>query len=108
MLFWHFYIWHSASLYPAPIREKREKWFAQWMLGRTDFSLEAILDFHRTAGDGDPWNDVIMNRKEIVQTVSITNVVKEEQEVQMLYHDLLNMQQKSAKIRLKGEVVGSH
>ena len=103
-----FYIWSSATLYESPVRIKREKWFAEWQQNRNDYDLEGIMDFHRNAGEGDPWNDVIMNRKGIVQTVSITNVIKEGPQFDMWYHDLLNVQSKSEKIIIKGEVVGSH
>jgi hypothetical protein len=101
------HIWSSATLYDKTVTEKREKWFADWLEQRTDFSLEAILGFHQNAGDGDPENDVIMNRKGLVQTVSITQIVKQSNQVEMIYRDLLNIKEKNAKILLKGEVVGS-
>ena len=101
------YIWSSSTLYDEAVKAKRERWFQQWLDQQEELNLEAILHFHRTAGDGDPYNDVIMNREELVQTVSITNIVKEPKQVEMLYHDLLNAQLKRAKIKLQGEAVES-
>lgn len=102
------HIWSSATLYEEAVIAKREKWFSDWLENRVDFSLEAILNFHQTAGDGDPENDVIMNRQGIVQTVSITNIIKEEGSINLLYHDLLNEQLKQTKIKVQSEMVGSH
>ncbi len=101
-----FHIWSSATLYDASIRARREQWFADWLEGREDFDLQAILDFHHNAGEGDPWNDVIMNRNGIVQTVSITSIVKTADSAAMLYHDLLRKQLKQAKIELNKNLIG--
>ena len=84
-----FHIWSSATLYPLPVREKRENWFRNWLRDRSDFSLEAIHRLHRTGGEGDPWNDYVMNRNGLVQTVSITHVVKSPDTLDFIYHDLL-------------------
>ncbi len=84
-----FYMWSSASLYTAQVREQRRKWFREWCENRLDFSLEAIQQFHQYGGDGDPWNGFIMNRFGLVQTVSITNIVKQKDETGLIYNDLL-------------------
>ena len=102
------YIWSSATLYDHAVILKREEWFEEWQKGRTDFGLTAISDFHQTAGDGDPENDVIMNRCNIVQTVSITNIVKRRNDLELLYHDLINSTHKQTKILIQGEMVESH
>ena len=101
------WIWSSSPLYPREIRRKREQWFAEWLKGKGHYTRNDILDFHRNAGEGDPWNDVVMNRGGIVRTVSITSIVKEDTFMDMQYHDLLNKQMKQIKIGLQGEVVGS-
>lgn len=102
------YIWSSSTLYDHEAKARRKQWFADWLEGRTEFHEEAILDFHQNAGDGDPWNDVIMNRDGLVQTVSITQIAKLPKHIELSYYDLLNQQQKQAKILLQGEVVESH
>lgn len=83
------YIWASATLYDATAKEKRQKWFAEWQNERTDYSLEAIYKFHRYTGDGDVWNDLVMNRMGLVQTVSITQIIKGKETIEMQYNDLL-------------------
>ena len=101
-----YHIWSSATLYDEAVQEKRRQWFQNWLRDRVDFSRDAILDFHRYAGEGDPWNDVIMNRNGLVQTVSITSIFKQDDVIEMQYHDLMNEQVKREKILLSGEVVG--
>lgn len=104
----HFHIWSSATLYGPEAQEKRIKWFNQWREAQKKYpSRENILDFHRHAGEGDPWNDVVMNRNGLVQTVSITSIEKTPATIDMQYHDLLNQQTKNTKIKLQGEALGS-
>lgn len=82
-------IWSSASLYPKPVREKREQWFKKWLAGRTAFEQKDILDFHHHGGEGDKENDILMNRYNMVQTISVTSIVKNAQSASMYYHDLV-------------------
>ena len=76
-------IWSSSTLYNDRMKEMRERWFGHW-LNEGEISSESILGFHKNAGTGDPETDVFMKR-ERVGTVSITQVVKNENQVDMLY-----------------------
>ena len=96
-----YYIWSSATLYPKEIREQRQSWFSEWLSGREDFSVEAIQQFHRSGGEGDDWNGFIMNRNGRVQTVSITNIVKKDDNIELIYNDLLRENIKREKVKLK-------
>ena len=96
------HIWSSATLYPEPVRERRKSWFEAWLAHRSDWSLEAIHDLHRYGGEGDPWNDYVMDRNGIVQTVSITHVTKKSGKVDFIYHDLLRESVKRESIQLQG------
>jgi hypothetical protein len=94
------FIWSSVTLYPPEIQEKRNGWFKDWLDGRQDFGLEAIQHFHRTGGEGDTWNGFIMNRHNRVQTVSLTNVVKKTDTIEMIYNDLLRRSVKKAFLQM--------
>ncbi len=83
------YLWSSATLYPGEVGKMRQQWFHDWRHGRQDFSPAAILDFHQNGGQGDTWNGFIMNREGRVQTVSITQVVKTDAGISLVYNDLL-------------------
>lgn len=100
-----YHIWSSATLYEKPIRARREQWFADWLEKYDTYNLEAIMDFHYNAGDGDSWNDVIMNRNGLVQTVSVTNIIKTRQSAEMIYNDLLREEVKQAKIELNRNLI---
>lgn len=102
------HIWSSSTLYNQEVKAKREEWFADWLAQHPNPGQQEIMKFHKTAGDGDPRNDVVMNRDGIVQTVSVTQILKTPTHIELNYHDLLNQQQKQAKILLQGEVVESH
>ena len=84
------HLWSSPTLYTPEWQQKRRDWFAEWRTGRqAPYDRQAILDFHRHAGEGDPWNDLVMNREEKVRTVSITSIAKRAAAIDLCYHDLL-------------------
>ncbi len=99
------FIWSSATLYDQEAQSKRQLWFDNWLSTVTDINSKSIWDFHLNAGDGDPHNDVVMNREGLVQTVSITGIEQTKQGLKMVYQDLLYDQIEEAKISFSSEVV---
>lgn len=100
-----YHIWSSATLYEKSIQRKREKWLDEWLENRTDFNEAAILELHKKGGEGNPSIDFMMNRYNyLVQTVSITQVIGKNNQLEMIYHDLMNQQVKSAFVDLKKEI----
>ncbi len=95
-----YYLWSSATLYPGEVGEMRQQWFHDWLENRTDFSPAAILEFHQTGGKGDAWNGFIMNRNNMVQTVSITQIVKNDRGISLVYNDLLRSTVKKGEVSL--------
>lgn len=94
------YIWSSATLYGPAIRAQRQAWFDAWRSGRTDFSQPAILDFHQQGGEKDDWNGFVMNRNNLVQTVSISSIAKTSEEIQLRYHSLVHQEIKNETLLL--------
>ena len=82
-------IWSSVTLYEQPVIAKRERWFAAFLDKNPNPEQEDILDFHMNTGDGDKQNDLLMNRDNILSTVSITSVEIKEQHCSMKYTDRL-------------------
>ncbi|PXY01037.1 hypothetical protein DF185_10300 [Marinifilum breve] len=80
-------IWSSSTLYDKAAKEMRKTWFSDWNI-MSDLSSSNILNFHKNAGYGDLYNGLIMNRKEIVKTTSITQIIHDRLEVRMRYEDL--------------------
>ena len=89
------HIWASATLYSAEYQEKRRQWFRDWLSPNHAPGQEDILHWHRTAGEGDPWNDVVMNRNNVVRTVSITGIAFTGEEILMRFEDLLDGHQQA-------------
>jgi len=83
------YIWSSSTLYDMSAKIKRQSWFDQWKKEQ-NYTSGSIFNLHKTGGNGDTTNDYVMNRANIVRTVSITQVINNETSFHMVYHDLMN------------------
>jgi hypothetical protein len=86
------HIWSSATLYTPEIIEKRESWFGDWCDQNPTPTVDAIREFHQTAGDGDGENSLLMNRRDTILTISLTSIVYQEDPIdgdtnQMIYED---------------------
>lgn len=80
-------IWSSSLLYPKAARQKREQWFSEFLFNSLRPSPSEVLHFHRTAGEGDAYTDLIMD-KGFVKTTSISLFCKTEEETYLRYEDL--------------------
>ncbi len=83
------HIWSSATLYPQPIADLRRKWFRDWCAAHPKPEREEVLHFHLHAGQDDPQNGLVMNRRGKVMTVSISSVERTEGQSSFLHLDLL-------------------
>lgn len=80
-------IWSSAPLYPEDIKKKREQWFSEFLFETVKPSNEELLHFHKTAGEGNPMSDLIMDRG-FIKTKSISQIIGNKNRVLMRYEDL--------------------
>lgn len=80
-------IWSSSPLYPENLKKKREQWFSAFLLETVKPSEEELLQFHKTAGEGDLNSNLIMDRG-FIKTKSITQIVRKNENVEMRYEDL--------------------
>ncbi|MEQ8703176.1 MAG: NRDE family protein [Phaeodactylibacter sp.] len=99
------HLWSSPTLYDPEAQQKRKNWFGEWLSQQDIYERQAILYWHRTAGEGDPENDVVMNRNNIVRTVSITSIEATKQRLDLAYHDLLRQQTKTAQLPIVHEAL---
>lgn len=67
-------IWSSASLYDAEVRLKRESWFLAFRKEKPVPTQEEVLHFHLFSGEGNKAQNLVMNYKTIVQTLSVTSM----------------------------------
>lgn len=84
-------IWSSSLLYTSEVKKKRESWFSQFLSESTNLSKDELLQFHKTAGDGNPETDLIMDRG-FVKTKSISQFLKKDDDICFRYEDLQNEQ----------------
>ena len=80
-------LWSSVTLYPPEIRAWRTEIFKQWVKERQAFDRDSIMAFH-CLKKGDATNDFIMNRNEVVKTLSVTSIQLEKHKASMLHLDL--------------------
>ncbi len=88
----HPQMWSSSTLYSPEIRRWRQALFDQWCLNQSGKPLlqEDIIHFHRFGSSGDDHNGFVMNRKEVVKTVSITSLKISDSGTEVFYEDLIN------------------
>ena len=77
-------IWSSVTLYPTEVRAWRKSLFEKWISQSPVFERDSIIEFHQLA-NGDPDNDFVMNRNDLVKTLSITNVALRPESGSMLH-----------------------
>lgn len=80
------YIWSSSPLYSEALKKKRERWFSEFIFNNLQPSEADLLEFHKTAGDGNLESDIVMDRG-FVKTKSITQFSKFESAC-LRYEDL--------------------
>lgn len=84
------HIWSSAQLYKPEVIAQRKVWFSQWLGMHPNYNLADIQGFHQFGGEGDIYNDIRMNRNNLVKTVSTTAIENLSEEIRMHYTDLLH------------------
>ncbi len=94
------HIWSSATLYDAAAQDLRKGWFADWQHRYPTPGPADILHFHTHAGADDTWNGVLMNRQNIVRTVSITQIVHTATSWQFTFRELIHERQSTRTLPL--------
>lgn len=85
------YIWSSVTLYNLEQRKLRKQWFAQFLKKiNGSLSPENIFDFHSGKHTADNSVNVVMERAGDLKTVSITQVIADDNKFRMKYFDLFN------------------
>ncbi len=82
------YIWSSSTLYSREIREKRSNWFDTFLQTKPNISPSEMYNFHRYTEIENQENGLIINRNDVMQTLSITQSVIEDTNFILKYCDL--------------------
>jgi len=90
----------SAKLYTPEVLEKRQLWFEK-ILSETSVKSGNLMKFHLQGGDGDKRNDMVMNRDNLVRTVSVTQINQWPDQKSIEHRDLVNRRKFEFKLSLK-------
>lgn len=83
------YIWSSSTLYSSEIREQREAWFNSFLNLNTEVSESDMLHFHKNTEKENQEFGLVVNRNNILKTLSITQTIIQENKVSLTYFDLV-------------------
>lgn len=84
------YIWSSSTLYSKEIRVQRANWFFTFVDTKPEISSDELLNFHRYTHEENPENGLVINRNNDLKTVSITQMVIENNKNEIYYNDLIS------------------
>ena len=86
----HPHIWSSAQLYSDEQKELREQWFVDFINeNQMNLTADKIAEFHSGNHSEDIGVNVIMERGDVLKTVSITQITSQDDCMKMSYADLL-------------------
>lgn len=88
------HIWSSATLYDQPTRLKREAWFKELLTSQQQLSKKELFNFHLSKHDHGSANDIVMERANGLQTVSVSQVINNKKRKEFTYYDLILDQRK--------------
>ncbi|NNC95652.1 MAG: hypothetical protein HKN92_08825 [Chitinophagales bacterium] len=93
------FILASSTLYDRRMRFERKSWFSNWLNNHSEpFNQKDIIEFHKNAGNGNPYENLQMNRDEKVKTLSITSVLRSEDINEMKYINTSDLSEHQAEI----------
>jgi hypothetical protein len=87
------HIWSSSTLYSKDIREKRANWFHAFLDTKPEVNPKELLDFHRYTEGNNSEHGLVINRNDLMKTLSITQTVIEKNKVTIVHHDLIKQNQ---------------
>lgn len=94
-------IWSSVTLYDEKVIQKRINWFQSWMAANPVITVDDVLDFHMTAGEGNKKTDIRMERNADIKTISITSVFHFQNNSTMIYKDLTKGEEHKVSIAIR-------
>lgn len=84
------HIWSAAQLYSKEQKELRQKWFENFIKKNiSNLTSVKIAEFHSGNHSEDVGVNVIMERGDLLKTVSITQIISQNESLKMSYSDLL-------------------
>lgn len=82
-------IWSSSTLYSDDVVAFREICFSN-LIETKEVNNEMLLDFHENGGGDDVRNRLLMNRDNVLKTLSLTQIIQSEENYTIQYQDLIS------------------
>ncbi len=82
------YIWSSSTLYSKEIRNQRANWFANFIDTKPEVNETEMFNFHRYAEGDNKEHGLVINRNDVLKTLSITQTVIDKNKVVLSHYDL--------------------
>jgi uncharacterized protein with NRDE domain len=92
------HIWSSATLYSKEIRTQRSQWFYDFIASNKDISELDLFNFHTKTEAENLEFGLIINRNNALKTISVSQVIIEDNEITFDYHDLIANQSFNKKV----------
>jgi uncharacterized protein with NRDE domain len=83
------YVWSSSTLYSKDIQEQRSSWFYAFLDTNPEIDETKMLHFHRYTESDNSEHGLVINRKNELKTLSITQSVIEKNKVMIRHLDLI-------------------
>jgi uncharacterized protein with NRDE domain len=83
------YVWSSSTLYSKDIQEQRASWFYAFLDANPEIDETKMLRFHRYTESDNSEHGLVINRKNELKTLSITQSVIEKNKVMIHHLDLI-------------------
>lgn len=84
------HIWSSATLFTRIQKLKRKQWFEEFCRYNKPLSDEKILSFHTNTESANTKFGLIIDHEDETKTVSVTQVLWQEEQLEMTYIDRIN------------------
>ena len=84
------HIWSSATLYEHQIQALREQWFRNYLQNSSEVTRKEVRYIHRNGTVGDPTQNYVMNRNDIVKTISISHVIVGQKSIEFEFENLVD------------------
>jgi len=84
------YVWSSCTLYEPDMISQRESWFQDLIGAEAMLSPERIRKIHQVGGHGDENIGFLMNREDVVKTISLSQIIHYQGSYQLNHQSLMN------------------
>lgn len=95
------HIWSSSTLYNKEVRDSRENWFKLWLENTSVLSGKEVFNFHKTGGEGSEEDTIFMKRPSGVETISITQVRGEVENLSLTHTGYPSKDKLEASMKIK-------